>query len=49
MQNELPTIQKMKNMVYLLEAELPELEQNIKTVQTHVKRLKISLGGSMMA
>lgn len=38
LQNELPTIQKMKNMVYLLEAELPELEQNIKTVQTHVKK-----------
>lgn len=38
LQNELPTIQKMKNMVYLLEAELPELEQNIKTVQTHVKQ-----------
>ncbi|MFJ9384699.1 YhgE/Pip family protein [Peribacillus sp. NPDC101481] len=38
LQNELPTIQKMKNMVYLLEGELPELEQNIKTVQTHVKK-----------
>lgn len=38
LQNELPTIQKMKNMVYLLESELPELEQNIKTVQTHVKK-----------
>ncbi|MFE4426877.1 YhgE/Pip family protein [Peribacillus butanolivorans] len=38
LQNELPTIQKMKNMVYLLEEKLPELEQNIKTVQTHVKR-----------
>ena len=38
LQNELPTIQKMKNMVYLLEGELPELEQNIKTVQTHVKQ-----------
>ncbi|WHY15341.1 YhgE/Pip domain-containing protein [Peribacillus frigoritolerans] len=38
LQYELPTIQKMKNMVYLLEAELPELEQNIKTVQTHVKK-----------
>lgn len=38
LQNELPTIQKMKNMVYLLEAELPELEQNIKTIQTHVKK-----------
>ncbi|KRF49331.1 hypothetical protein ASG97_17575 [Bacillus sp. Soil745] len=38
LQNELPTIQKMKNMVYLLEAELPELEQNMKTVQTHVKK-----------
>lgn len=38
LQNELPTIQKMKNMVYLLEAELPELEENIKTVQTHVKQ-----------
>ncbi|MGE7649150.1 YhgE/Pip family protein [Peribacillus frigoritolerans] len=38
LQNVLPTIQKMKNMVYLLEAELPELEQNIKTVQTHVKK-----------
>lgn len=38
LQNELPTIQKMKNMVYLLEAELPELEQNIKTVQTHIKK-----------
>ncbi|MGM0886343.1 MAG: YhgE/Pip family protein [Bacillota bacterium] len=38
LQNELPTIQKMKNMVYLLEGALPELEQNIKTVQTHVKQ-----------
>ncbi|AMM92182.1 hypothetical protein UP17_06205 [Peribacillus simplex] len=38
LQNELPTIQKMKNMVYLLEGELPELEQNLKIVQTHVKR-----------
>ncbi|CAH0208097.1 hypothetical protein SRABI96_02100 [Peribacillus sp. Bi96] len=38
LQNELPTIQKMKNMVYLLEGELPELEKNIKTVRTHVKR-----------
>ncbi|MCK2001545.1 YhgE/Pip domain-containing protein [[Brevibacterium] frigoritolerans] len=38
LQNELPTIQNMKNMVYLLESELPELEQNIKTVQTHVKK-----------
>ncbi|WP_144526970.1 YhgE/Pip domain-containing protein [Peribacillus simplex] len=38
LQNELPTIQKMKNMVYLLEGQLPELEQNIKTVQTHVKK-----------
>ncbi|MBO0997194.1 YhgE/Pip domain-containing protein [Bacillus sp. SD075] len=38
LQNELPTIQKMKNMVYLLEGELPELEQTIKTVQTHVKK-----------
>ncbi|MEF2095159.1 YhgE/Pip domain-containing protein [Bacillus sp. CFBP9009] len=38
LQNELPTIQKMKNMVYLLEGELPEIEQNIKTVQTHVKK-----------
>ncbi|TKH01329.1 YhgE/Pip domain-containing protein [Peribacillus simplex] len=38
LQNEMPTIQKMKNMVYLLEGELPELEQNIKTVQTHVKK-----------
>ncbi|WP_454862120.1 YhgE/Pip family protein [Peribacillus frigoritolerans] len=38
LQNELPTIQKMKNMIYLLEAELPELEQNMKTVQTHVKK-----------
>ncbi|PJN86851.1 YhgE/Pip domain-containing protein [Bacillus sp. mrc49] len=38
LQNELPTIQKMKNMVYVLEGELPELEQNLKIVQTHVKR-----------
>ncbi|CAH0191033.1 YhgE/Pip domain-containing protein [Peribacillus simplex] len=38
LQNELPTIQKMKNMVYLLEGQLPELEQNINTVQTHVKK-----------
>ncbi|WP_144550041.1 YhgE/Pip domain-containing protein [Peribacillus simplex] len=38
LQNELPTIQKMKNMVYLLEGQLPELKQNIKTVQTHVKK-----------
>ncbi|MGE7760988.1 YhgE/Pip family protein [Peribacillus sp. NPDC097895] len=38
LQNELPTIQKMKNMVYLLEGELPEIEKNIKTVQKHVKR-----------
>ncbi|WP_185147856.1 YhgE/Pip domain-containing protein [Peribacillus simplex] len=38
LQNELPTIQKMKNMVYLLEGELPELEQNLKIIQTHVKR-----------
>ncbi|MGG3494685.1 YhgE/Pip domain-containing protein [Peribacillus simplex] len=38
LQNELPTIQKMKNMVYLLEGELPKLEQSLKIVQTHVKR-----------
>ncbi|WP_285769379.1 YhgE/Pip domain-containing protein [Peribacillus sp. SI8-4] len=38
LQNELPTIQKMKNMVYLLEGELPELDRNLKIVQTHVKR-----------
>ncbi|MFD9624662.1 YhgE/Pip domain-containing protein [Peribacillus muralis] len=38
LQNELPTIQKMKNMVYLLEGELPELEKNLKIVQTQVKR-----------
>lgn len=38
LQNELPTIQKMKNMVYLLEGQLPEIEQTINTVQTHVTR-----------
>ncbi|MFJ7745773.1 YhgE/Pip family protein [Peribacillus sp. NPDC097295] len=36
LQNELPTIQKMKNMVYFLEGQLPELEQNFNTVQNHM-------------
>lgn len=38
LQNELPTIQKMKNMVYVLEGELPELEQSINTVHKHVTK-----------
>ncbi|MGE7602085.1 YhgE/Pip family protein [Peribacillus sp. NPDC097675] len=36
LQNELPTIQKMKNMVYFLEGQLPELEQSMNTVQNHM-------------
>ena len=36
LQNELPTIQKMKNMVYFLEGQLPELEQSMNTIQRQV-------------
>lgn len=36
LQNELPTIQKMKNMVYFLAGQLPELEQSFNTVQNHM-------------
>ena len=36
LQNELPTIQKMKNMVYFLEGQLPELEQSMNRVQRQV-------------